>query len=370
MRSVTTHVITDSGALEAMREDWNALLEDSGSWTPFLTWEWVWAWWSHVQEGAVLNVIAVRSGGLLIGLAPLMVVRPAVMTPARLAFIGSGSGADYLDVIVRHGHEDAAAAALAGALASQQVTLHLDNLPPGPVAARLQRELTAAGWSAIESSPDVCPFIHLSGHTWESYLASLGSSHRANVRRRTRALDAAFAVRFSPIDTQDDRRDVLDALFKFHDQRWNGGSTAFSSARLRAFHHAVTKAALDRGWLRMYALTLDGRLAGAMYGFANHGRFYFFQHGCDAAYKGLSIGVVLMALTIRAAIDDGLREFDMLYGHESYKKLWASQHRALGRLMVFPPRLSGRWLQRAAEARRALRALVHRVGWKGIHDAA
>ena len=54
MRNLNVAVITDSSALESMRADWNALLEDSASWTPFLTWEWIWAWWSHVQEGATL----------------------------------------------------------------------------------------------------------------------------------------------------------------------------------------------------------------------------------------------------------------------------------------------------------------------------
>jgi hypothetical protein len=65
-----------------------------------------------------------------------------------------------------------------------------------------------------------------------------------------------------------------------------------------------------------------------------------------------------------------MREFDMLYGHETYKKLWTREHRPLGRLMVFPPRLTGRWLQRHAETRHAVRAFVHRLGLKGSHDAA
>ena len=39
-----------------------------------------------------------------------------------------------------------------------------------------------------------------------------------------------------------------------------------------------------------------------------------------------------MGMTIRAAIDDGAAEFDMLYGHEPYKNLWARARAALGRL--------------------------------------
>jgi CelD/BcsL family acetyltransferase involved in cellulose biosynthesis len=291
--------------------------------------------------------------------------------PARLEFIGVEAGGDYLDLIVRQGHESAALGALARWLDAQSLPLHLDHLPPGPVSRGLWHELAQAGWTAIEGTPDVCPFIDLAGHTWDSYLASIGSSHRANVRRRLRALDAAFAVRFDAVKAHDDRRGALEALFMFHDQRWvYGGSTAFSTPPLRAFHHEVTRSALDQGWLRMYALWLDNTLAATMYGFARDGRFYFYQHGSHAACGSYSLGLALMALTVRAAINEGLREFDLLYGHEPYKKLWARHERPLGRLMLFPPRLAGRWLQRHTETRQAVRALVHRLGLKGSHDLA
>lgn len=365
-------VISDAGAFEAMRERWNALLDASGSWHPFLTWEWMWAWWTHLRGNAALNIVSVSSGGELIAVAPLMAVRRGISAPSRLEFISTGSGADYLDIIVRAGHEPAAITAIEQWLETQPRALYLDNLPPQSVAARLWHRLAATGWTAIEGSPDVCPFIDLSGHSWDSYVASLGSSHRANVRRRLRALHAAFDVRFAAVGSHDERRSALAALYGFHDQRWNecGGSTAFSGAAHRAFHHDLTRRALECGWLRMYGLSLDGTLAGVMYGFARDDRFYFYQHGTDAVHAGASLGLVVMALTIRAAIDDGMREFDMLYGHEAYKKLWARDQRPLGRLTVFPPRLVGRWLQRRAQTRQAVRALAYRFGLKGSHDTA
>ena len=364
-------LIADARAFQALRDEWNSLLDASGAWNPFLTWEWMWAWWTHLREAATLNIVTVRSGGVLIAIAPLMIVRRGLSVPPRLEFIGVGSGADYLDVIVRAGAEAPALAALARAIDAQQLALQFDNLPPSPMSARLWRELAGNGWTAIEGNPDVCPFIDLSGQSWDSYLASLGSSHRANVRRRLRALAAAFDMRFAVVESHEDRRSALEALCRFHDQRWAcGGSTAFSTTPLRAFHHDLTRSALDRGWLRMYSLSLDNTLVGAMYGFARDGRFYFYQHGTDAAYARYSLGLVLMGLTIRAAIDDGMREFDMLYGHEAYKKLWAAQQRPLGRLMLFPPRLAGRLLQRRAETRQAVRAFARLLGLKGSHDLA
>jgi CelD/BcsL family acetyltransferase involved in cellulose biosynthesis len=373
-------VITDIRAFQEMREEWNRLLDASGSWNPFLTWEWMWAWWTHLRESATLHVVTVRDDGQLIAIAPLMSVRRGLSW--RLEFIGIGAaGADYLDLIVRKGHEPAAVAALSRYLDEQQVSLHLDHLPPNPLAA----SLNLADWTAIEASPDVCPYIDLSGQTWDSYLTSLGPSHRANFRRRLRGLESKFTLSFMPVVAEDDRRRVTEGLFLFHDQRWTcGGSTAFSSTPLRAFHHDLSRSALESGWLRMYAVSLNDKLAATMYGFARDGRFYFYQHGYDEAYSRYSLGLVLMGLTIRAAIHDSMREFDMLYGNEPYKKLWAARQRPLGRLMLFPPRLAGRLLQRRVETRQAVRALIHRLGLhptapktrggapglKGSHDAA
>ena len=362
-------VITDTRAFHALREEWNSLLDATASWNPFLTWEWMWAWWTHLRENATLHIVTVYGDGQLIAVAPLMMVRRGLALPPRLEFIGIGAaGADYLDVIVRRGYEGAALAALSRHFDDEQLSLHLDHLPPNPLVA----SLTLNSWTAIEGSPDVCPYIDLSAHTWDSYLTSLGSSHRANFRRRLRALESQFTLTFTPVASQDDRRLTTEALFLFHDQRWIdcGGSTAFSTTPLRAFHQDLSRSALDRGWLRMYVLSLNGRVAAAMYGFARHGRFYFYQHGFDTAYSRYSVGLVLMGLSIRAAIDERMREFDMLYGHEPYKKLWAGRQRPLGRLMLFPPRLAGRWLQRRAETRQAVRAFIHRLGLKGSHDVA
>ena len=368
---VTVDVISDAREFDRLQGEWDALLDASAAKTPFLTWSWLRNWWRHLGGPAALRLLVVRDRNQLIAIAPMMLARRGLQQASVLEFLGAGAGSDYLDVIVRKGHERAALEALTSALHSLQLPLYLDNLPPAPVAAELQNALASRGWTAIESNPDVCPFIKLAGHRWDSYLATLGSAHRANVRRRLRALAAGFDVRFSAVRTDADRRAALAALIEFNTERWaeHGGTSAFGSPALRAFHEDATKAALADGSLRLYVLTLNGVTAAVMYGFARQQSFYFFQHGCSGAYSTFSIGIALMALTIQAAITEGLTEFDMLYGHESYKRLWAREEHCLGRLQLFPPRISGTLLRREAETRQALRALAHQLGLKR-HEGA
>jgi CelD/BcsL family acetyltransferase involved in cellulose biosynthesis len=368
---MTAEVITDHSALMPVLGEWDQLLASTPSANPFLKAAWIDCWQRHAMDGQALNAIVVRDQGRLRAIAPLMRSRRGFGFSGRLEFLGSGpAGSDYLDLLVATGAEDEAIGAIAAELHEQQEPLYLDHLPPSSRAASLGAALQQLGWTSMEGTPDVCPFIDLSGHTWDSYLATLGSAHRANIRRRIRALEANFTVEFRLVDSQHDRRDALDSLIAFSERRWKerGGTSAFPDSRMIAFHHAVTRLALDQGWLRFYTLSLNGAVAGVMYGFAIDDRFYFFQHGFDEAYGNYSAGLVLMALTVRAAIESGMREFDMLYGHESYKSLWARQQRPLSRLQLFPPRISGSLLRRQAETRQALRSMAHQLGLRPGHD--
>jgi CelD/BcsL family acetyltransferase involved in cellulose biosynthesis len=90
-------------------------------------------------------------------------------------------------------------------------------------------------------------------------------------------------------------------------------------------------------------------------------QFYFYQHGFDDRYRQHSAGLALMALSVRAAIDEGADTFDMLWGAESYKSLWAQDRRLLQQIHLFAPDLNGRLHRRAMAARRHLGMLARRV---------
>jgi CelD/BcsL family acetyltransferase involved in cellulose biosynthesis len=363
-RLLTTAAIEQEREWFPLSREWNELLSNSTSDSLFLTWEWLDAWWTHLSGADRLQVIAVRDGDLLVAVAPLRGTNDRLRPFARSAFLGTGAaGSDYLDLIIRRGYEEAALTAIAGALERKPQSLQFDHLPPQPLASGLMPHLTAAGWTARESTREFCPFIPLEGHTWDSYLATRGSAHRANVRRRLRGLDKDFRVSFQPVADYTRRRQALAQLIWFHEQRFagKGGSSAFGTPALCAFHDDATKRMLESGWLRLFELQLDDRCVAVMYGFFYGRRFYFYQHGFDAEFARFGVGLALMAMTIRAAIEEGAIEFDMLYGREEYKHLWTSEQRPLGQLDLYPPDLGGRLCRRAVEMRQALGALRHRV---------
>jgi CelD/BcsL family acetyltransferase involved in cellulose biosynthesis len=370
VHDLRVEVLDTPWGFTALRPHWNALLRSSASDSPFLTWEWLHSWCTHLAGSAMVKLVAVRDGAELIAVAPFCVVPGRLPWFSQIALMGTGcAGSDYLDLIAQAGREGEAISAIAGYLNAQQTTVRLDRLPDASVAERLATRLTADGW-VVTSAPDgVCPVIPLAGHTWDSYLATLGSAHRANVRRRLRGIEQQFRVRFDLVTSDGDRMAALDSLARFHQRRFQprGGSTAFHTPAVRAFQDEATRRALDRGWLRMYVLRLDDEIAAVMYGLLYGRTFYFYQHGFDDRFSRHSIGLVLMAHTVRAAIDNGAATFDLLWGTEAYKSLWAREHNTLRRIHLFPPHAAGMIHRRVLEARRRLGRLARRVLPSGEH---
>ena len=362
-------IISDPARFADMKPEWDDLLAASSAVNPFLTHGWLHAWWTHLHDARRLAILAVRSEGRLVAAAPLSLSRARLPWFWRYEFLGTGlAGSDYLDVIVRRGHETESVRALAAYARLQKRALHLEHLPESSAAAKLIAPLTESGWSIREVPNGVCPVITLQGLTWDSYLATLGPAHRANVRRRLRSLQRNFGMRFDAVTADAPRAEALEALFAFHARRFaSDGSTAFRTPALRAFHHDVTRVAMNEGWLRLFTMSLDDRIAAVMYGFSCGDRFYFYQHGFDDRYREHSAGLAVMALTIQAAIDEGLAEFDMLFGDEAYKSFWARERRQLLRVDLFPPHLAGHIHHGSVEAERTLRTLARRIWPSNVH---
>jgi CelD/BcsL family acetyltransferase involved in cellulose biosynthesis len=361
-------IIQDADTLLKLRDEWDGLLEQSAADGLFVTWEWLASWWRHLSQDHRLFVVTVRCNEELVAVAPLAFRLPGLHSALPfpyLEFLGSGSvGSDYLDVIVRRGRERRVLALLAELLAREKLLLELDQVRSGAAAVfDLARLLSRRGWSAVRETINTCRYITLSGQTWESYLGSLGREHRYNFRRRLRALEKEFDVRFEVVRTEDRRARALDQLIALHGARWRerGVSNAFHTPAHVAFHEEVTRLACERGWLRICLLDLDGAPAAALYGFNYRDVFSFYQSGFDPAFSRHGVGLVTMGLAIRSAFEEGAREFDLLQGVEQYKCHWAREARDLARLEIYPPLLRGSVYRGAVELTRAAKRVVRRV---------
>ncbi len=370
---VEIEYVREQDRFDGLRDEWSALLSESGADNLFLTWEWLRTWWRHLSGRRRLFIVAVRQGGRLLAIAPLSTRPPGFPRLMPIfEFLGIGTaGSDYLDIIVRRGSEPEVGEALAREMRGWNASLALGQLrEEGSSGSAVAQRLADDRWAVSQARTDVCPFIPLAGHTFDSYLGTLGREHRYNFRRRLRNLERDSAVRFDKVESEESRGEVLSALLTLHDERWRtrGGSDAFDAAGIVAFHDEFSRLALRLGWLRLFVLRVDGQPAATLYGFRRGRTFYFYQSGWDPRFAPRSVGLVTLGLAIRSALEEGAEEFDLLHGSESYKLHWAREARHLARIEAYPPGARGLLLRKAVGVNRAGRRIARRVLGDGVSD--
>jgi CelD/BcsL family acetyltransferase involved in cellulose biosynthesis len=359
---VNIELIDSPDRFAALQTEWNELLGASEAESPFLTWEWLNAWWTHLGESRRLAIVTVRDEERLTAIAPLCASRGRLPFLWRYEFMGTGfAGSDYLDAIVRRGCAQDALPAIGEFMQRKNAALHLVRLPQNAALSRLAAPLGESGWSVRATTDGFCPFIRIAGHSWDSFLSTIGPAHRATTRRRLRSLERIFTMCFEQITDDAMRQYALAKLFDFHRTRFGTRGTAFHTPAMRAFHLDATDRLQKAGVLRLFVLRLNDDVVGVMYGMSFKNRFYFYQHGYDPKLQSHGIGRAVLDMSIRAAIDEGLDEFDLLYGGEAYKSAWTSDKRTLTRLELFPAHLGGRVHRGAVDTERTLRALARRV---------
>jgi CelD/BcsL family acetyltransferase involved in cellulose biosynthesis len=143
------------------------------------------------------------------------------------------------------------------------------------------------------------------------------------MRRKERRLAREHRLRFRLATDRNRLPSDLDVLFSLHAARWGSRGSAFGGPR-EAFQREFAACALDRGWLRLWFLELDGKEVAAWYGFRFAGREAYYQSGRDPGFDRLSVGSVLLMHSIRAACTDGMSEYRFLRGDDAYKYRFAN----------------------------------------------
>ena len=299
--------------LEPLREDWSRLAERSRN--VFSSWEWASIWWRHFGERRPLLTAGCYRGDRLVALLPLYLSSSRPLRVVR--FIGHGPG-DQLGPICDPADLIPTARALRRWLADQRARWDVfrgDELPADE------------GWAGLLGADvldrQASPLVRFPDGGWESYLGTLSSRLRYEIRHDARKLSSEYEVGYRLADDPARLDDDLDALFRLHAARWNDGNSPFSGSR-RSFHRDFARCALEKGWLRLWFLEIDGDPVATWYGFRYGDVECSYQTGRDPRWQRSSVGLVLLAHAMRRAVEDGVREYRFLRGDEQYKRRMAN----------------------------------------------
>ncbi|MEJ2862304.1 GNAT family N-acetyltransferase [Actinomycetospora flava] len=331
-------ILADPADEPGLVDEWRALAEAAGN--AFVSPEWFAAYARHYGQDAPPFVVRVRDAdGALAGLLPLC------RSGRTVRFAGANVGDRFAPVAVA-GREAEVARAAAGALGREAVVLH--NVDAGASWVPALGEGLRGRVAATRLRGGVMPFVPLTGHTWDSFLGARSRNFRQQVRRKERALVDGLGAKVRATSSPGEVVGDVAEFFRLHNLRWDereGGST-ITSPTVHAFHADFAAAALERGWLRMSFLEVPGDVAersstpgdrtavAALYAWRIGGRYAYFQAGFDPEWAEKSVGLVLMAHTVREAIEEGADEYDLLLGDETYKARFATDERAVETLVV------------------------------------
>lgn len=304
--------VQEARSLTELRDDWTRLADLDGD--VFKTWEWARAWEdAHGSDGRLLLTFG-RPGEPLAGIARLERIGPTSMR--LVGFEGQGA-ADQAGPVCAPDDRAAVAVALRRAIATGH------GQPRALLARGLMRE---EGWAelldgvVLKGQPS--PVLDIAGQDWAAWLAAKSSNFRQQVQRRERKLVRDHGLTYRLVTTAAELNAALDEFVAFHDTRWQGASN-FLSSEGRVLHPAFARAARERGWLRLWVAELDGRAAAYWLGYRFGGDYWFFQLARNPEWRKASIGMVLLAHTVRCAFEEGAARYRFLSGTHDYKLRFA-----------------------------------------------
>lgn len=308
---------------EINAQDWNDLLKNSISDTPFLRYEYQKVWWEHLGGGewqkAELVLVTAREDEKLIGIAPLFTAE--YDHQKALLLIGSIEISDYLDLIVSK--EDHARFFtglldfLASSLTDSWSGLDWYNLPDSsPTLSALKTESTQRGWTHHEEMYRPTPRIALNS-SFEEYLSRVEKKQRHEIRRKMRrAEESGRGVRWAISDMKDVEAEI-DSFLSLMEQ--DSGKAGFLHDSMRAQIQAVIRAAHENGWLWLAFLEADGQRIAAALNFDYNNKLWGYNAGVNRAFMDLSPGWVLLTYILQWCCENGRYEFDFMRGDEEYK---------------------------------------------------
>lgn len=339
----------DENGFETLKGEWNDLLHRSRFDTIFLTWEWQTTWWRHLgaQRGP-LYLLAARQAGRLVGILPFYSTEDAA--EQVLNVVGCIEVADYLDLIVEAGQEEAVYEAflawLAGTDAPSWRVIDLCNQPaPSLAHSRLAEMAVAAGYAVDVVQEDVCPIIALpapgesdGADGWEIYLGRLDKKERHEIRRKLRRIEREApdaTLRF--VSAGDDLTADMDRFIMLH-RFSRADKHAFMTDEMQAFFRALAAALAMHGWLQLSFLEIAGQSVATYLCFDYNNQILVYNSGYDpAAVPQLSPGWVLLSQLIQHAIRLGRTHFDFLQGNEDYKYRFGGSDTAVYRTLIRRP---------------------------------
>ena len=331
-------------AFSDQRSQWNALVNDSPSNNPFLSFEYQQSWWQtrgggEWPQSSQLLLVAGFDDEKLVGIAPLFLANNHLDKPSLL-FVGAVEVSDFLDFIARPEDLPEFIQGLMDFLKSDPSLPNWDCLDfhnileESPSLEILKQQADQRGWNHQQTLLQPAPYIPLPAD-YDSYLASIDKKQRHEIRRKLRNLTQSSHL--EALEIVEDLHLLAEETQSFINlMAQDPNKRDFLRAPMQQHLHNTAQVAFNAGWLQLAFLTLDGKKAAANMAFKYHDRLLLYNSGWEWAFRDFSPGWVLLARLIQWSIENDVKEFDFMRGDERYKYKFGAVDRHVFRVTLTP----------------------------------
>ena len=323
-------LLEDLNGLDPHLDAWDGLAVATGQ--PYCAPGWMIAWWREAAPAdARLRVAVATEDGRLVGIAPFYAQR-RLRGLEWLRTLASPVS-HRTQPLAEHGREEAAAGALARALAGARprpAVLAFDGVAddsPWP-------DLLAAAWPGgaprLHREQEVpAPVLDLGGGDYESWLAGKSSNFRQQVRRLRRQLESGGAV-FRRVGEREEIERDLPAFARLHHARWDprGGSEALGES-VEAMLRAATRELAPRGRLWLWSIDVADEPVSSHLFVGAGAEVIYWLGGFDDAWAGQKPGLQALVAAVEDGFARGDRRLDLGPGGQDYKYRLADREETL-----------------------------------------
>ena len=315
-------------SFQEIQADWESVLQENPQDTLFLTPQWQKVWWDTFGDGHSMVGFSYPGSGDVTGIASLAKAGDTV------SFVGSQDTFDYNDFPIKPGYEQGFYETLLKCLEEQDYrTLRLDSLRyDSPTLEHLPDMARNQGYSVEIEEEDVTSGIELPG-TWDDYLMVLNKKDRHELRRKLRRMDAQTDWKWYSVTDPAQAAERLGEFISLMRQS-RPDKDEFMTPEREGFFHNVTQRMAELGQLQLYFLEMEGKAVATSLCFDYSGSRLLYNSGYDPEYGYYSVGLLLNAMCLKDAIDQGLTYFDFLRGPEPYKAHLGGEQRNLYKMVV------------------------------------
>jgi CelD/BcsL family acetyltransferase involved in cellulose biosynthesis len=320
--------------LDALEKDWSELLDEIPGVPIFLTWEWIRTWWFYFGQGRQLWLLTARDWqGKLLGIAPLMreEYKKGPMKLGMLAFIGTGRVCPtHLRILARPSDQEGLVRAFLDFLLGQSDQWDVLRITSVAQDSVEHNWLRASGGRIRIGAQIPTLYIPLPTN-WETYFKTVTGGFRREIKSSSSKLERDYpgTLDFATVTDPQELNSAMEKLEEIIRNRCHakGVFTDWDDPTFTSFHRTIASLALDRGWLRFYALKVKDRMIALEYNFRFKDRIYGYSTGFDIDWRKYGPGRLVIAYSIKTAIQEAASEYTMGRGDAEYKFAWTDHVR-------------------------------------------